>query len=139
MEANRGTKQQAPAGGLDLFRLIAAFLVVAIHTSPLESVSAEADFFLTRIVARVAVPFFFMVTGQFVASGLLLIEWTVCIDAVYAGTRCKNRQRAGKNLAVCTKAAPSVWSGDSALSAGRNLCRPLSGSDVIICCAYAGL
>lgn len=68
MEANRGTKQQAPAGGLDLFRLIAAFLVVAIHTSPLESVSAEADFFLTRIVARVAVPFFFMVTGQFVLT-----------------------------------------------------------------------
>lgn len=53
-------------GGLDSFRILAAFLVVAIHTSPLSAVSPEADFFLTRILARVAVPFFFLVTGQFV-------------------------------------------------------------------------
>lgn len=53
-------------GGLDIVRLAAAFLVVAIHTSPLEAVSPAADFFLTRILARLAVPFFFMVTGQFV-------------------------------------------------------------------------
>ncbi len=58
-------------GGLDVFRLIAAFLVVTIHTSPLASFSPEADFLLTRIVARLAVPFFFMVTGQFVLSGYL--------------------------------------------------------------------
>ncbi len=55
-------------GGLDLFRVVAACLVVAIHTSPLETISPEGDFFVTRIVARVAVPFFFMVTGQFVLS-----------------------------------------------------------------------
>ncbi len=55
-------------GGLDGFRLAAALLVIAIHTSPLTSVSADADFFLTRILARVAVPFFLMVTGQFVAA-----------------------------------------------------------------------
>jgi serine/alanine racemase len=58
-------------GGLDLFRLIAAVLVVAIHTSPLTSYGANADFFAARILSRVAVPFFFMVTGQFVVSGLL--------------------------------------------------------------------
>ena len=56
-------------GGLDVFKMIAAFLVVAIHTSPLTSFSAEADFFLTRELARLAVPFFFMVTGHFVLSG----------------------------------------------------------------------
>ena len=55
-------------GGLDRFRILAAILVIAIHTSPLESYSADADFFLTRILARAAVPFFFMVTGQFVLS-----------------------------------------------------------------------
>ena len=55
-------------GGLDAFRLVAAFLVIAIHTSPLTCFSANADFFLTRVLARVAVPFFFMVTGQFVVS-----------------------------------------------------------------------
>lgn len=55
-------------GTLDLFRVIAALLVAAIHTSPFESFGPEADFFLTRILARTAVPFFFMVTGQFVLS-----------------------------------------------------------------------
>lgn len=53
-------------GGLDRFRLLAAFLVIAIHISPLSAISPDADFFLTRILARMAVPFFFLVTGYFV-------------------------------------------------------------------------
>lgn len=53
-------------GALDLFRMAAAFLVVAIHTSPFGSISPELDFFFTRILGRIAVPFFLMVTGQFV-------------------------------------------------------------------------
>lgn len=52
--------------GIDIFRVIAAFLVIAIHTSPLASWSATADLLLTRDLARIAVPFFFMVTGFFV-------------------------------------------------------------------------
>ena len=52
-------------GGLDYFKLAAAFLVAAIHTSPLASFSADMDFIFTRVIARVAVPFFFMVTGYF--------------------------------------------------------------------------
>ena len=52
-------------GGLDYFKLAAAFLVAAIHTSPFASFSADADFIFTRVIARVAVPFFFMVTGYF--------------------------------------------------------------------------
>lgn len=54
--------------GLDWFRLIAAFLIVAIHTSPLVSYSRTADFILTRVIARVAVPFFFMTSGFFLIS-----------------------------------------------------------------------
>lgn len=53
-------------GGLDAFKLIAALLVICIHTSPLTTLSVNADFFLTRIVARIAVPFFLMVSGFFV-------------------------------------------------------------------------
>lgn len=53
---------------LDCFRLIAALLVIAIHTSPLTSFSGEADFFFTRVLARIAVPFFLMVTGFFFPS-----------------------------------------------------------------------
>ncbi|NLV17357.1 MAG: serine racemase VanT catalytic subunit [Syntrophomonadaceae bacterium] len=54
--------------GINYFRLIAAFLVVAIHTSPLTELSGTADFALTRIFGRVAVPFFFMASGFFLFS-----------------------------------------------------------------------
>lgn len=54
--------------GVDYFRLVAALLVVAIHTSPLADYSEIGDYIFTRIIARVAVPFFFMVSGFFVIS-----------------------------------------------------------------------
>lgn len=52
-------------GSMDGLRMAAALLVVAIHTSPLEQFSVEADFIFTRVFARIAVPFFLMVTGYF--------------------------------------------------------------------------
>lgn len=58
-------KDNRQLGGLDYFRLFAAFLVIAIHTSPLSSFSSSADFIFTRILARMAVPFFLMVTSYF--------------------------------------------------------------------------
>lgn len=54
--------------GLDYFRIIAALLIIAIHTSPLLSYSEMSDFVLTRIIARIAVPFFFMLSGFFLIS-----------------------------------------------------------------------
>lgn len=54
--------------GIDYFRFIAALLIVAIHTSPLASLSETGDFMLTRIIARVAVPFFLMTSGFFLIS-----------------------------------------------------------------------
>jgi len=51
--------------GVDLFRMIAALLAVAAHTYPLASISAEANFILVHVVARIAVPFFMMATGYF--------------------------------------------------------------------------
>ena len=54
--------------GLDYFRIIAALLIIAIHTSPLLSYSKMADFVLTSIIARIAVPFFFMLSGFFLIS-----------------------------------------------------------------------
>ncbi|MDF2513426.1 MAG: vanTG [Herbinix sp.] len=54
--------------GIDYFRFLAALLIVAIHTSPLLSYSEMGDFILTRIIARVAVPFFFMTSGYFLIS-----------------------------------------------------------------------
>lgn len=62
MEKNKGYV------GIDYFRVIVAFLIVAIHTSPFASFSETGDFIFTRIIARVAVPFFFMTSGFFVIS-----------------------------------------------------------------------
>ena len=54
--------------GIDFFRFISAILIVAIHTSPLMSYSQTGDFIFTRIIARVAVPFFLMTSGYFLIS-----------------------------------------------------------------------
>jgi len=51
--------------GMDLFRLLLAFLVIAAHTYPLSSVSTELNYVLVHIFARIAVPFFMMATGYF--------------------------------------------------------------------------
>ncbi len=61
------TARKFPA--LDAFRLAAAVLVVTIHTSPLGGFAPLADLWLTRVLARVAVPFFLMVSGYFLARG----------------------------------------------------------------------
>ena len=52
---------------LDRFRLLAAVLVVCIHTGPLASFTEAGDFWLTRVLARVAVRLFFMTSGYFLA------------------------------------------------------------------------
>ena len=57
-------------GGFDRFRLPAALLVVAIHTGPLLSVSPFANDLLTDIWGRIAVPFFFAVSGWFLVPRL---------------------------------------------------------------------
>lgn len=59
-------------GGLDLFGLFASLSVIAIHTSPLASLCGAADLVWTRILARVAVPFFLMRTGYFLQDRPLL-------------------------------------------------------------------
>ncbi len=61
----REDRKQFPA--LDLFRLAAAVLVVMNHTSPLAGFTAAGDFWLTRVLARLAVPFFLMTSGYFLA------------------------------------------------------------------------
>lgn len=57
--------------GIDRFRLAAAMMVIAIHTAPFSVWNDTADFMITYCVCRVAVPFFFMVTGCFVLGPYL--------------------------------------------------------------------
>lgn len=54
----------------DIFRYICALLVLSIHTDFLSEYSASLSFFITQILARIAVPFFFSVSGYFFISKL---------------------------------------------------------------------
>jgi serine/alanine racemase len=51
--------------GLDYVKFLAAILVIANHTGPLLSYDANADFLISGILTRIAVPIFFMTSGYF--------------------------------------------------------------------------
>lgn len=48
---------------LDIAKFISALLVICIHTGPLLDVDQNANFIVVQIIARIAVPFFFIVSG----------------------------------------------------------------------------
>ncbi|BBK21228.1 hypothetical protein Aargi30884_01310 [Amedibacterium intestinale] len=48
---------------LDVAKFISAFLVICIHTAPLATISLDANFILVQIIARLAVPLFFIISG----------------------------------------------------------------------------
>ena len=48
---------------LDLTKWIGALLVIVIHTSPLEALSSTLNFYTRDVLARVAVPLFFAISG----------------------------------------------------------------------------
>lgn len=50
---------------IDYAKIISAILVVCIHTAPLSNIAPEANFFLVQILARIAVPFYFICAGYF--------------------------------------------------------------------------
>lgn len=51
---------------LDKVRIIAAFMIVAIHIYPFSFISQSLDYAITRILFRIALPIFLMITGYFV-------------------------------------------------------------------------
>ncbi len=50
---------------IDYCRLFAAIMIVAIHVYPLQSFGDSIDYMVTRVMFRIFVPFFFMITGFF--------------------------------------------------------------------------
>lgn len=73
---------------LDTYRFLAALMVVAIHISPLVTISSEIDFYFTRVICRVAVPLFLMITGYFIldkalSNKLALISYIKKILHIY--------------------------------------------------------
>lgn len=69
--STKGVKENKEYLGIDLFRIIAVILVIMNHTYPLASINETTDFILTRIIARIAVPFFFMVSGYFILPSII--------------------------------------------------------------------
>lgn len=52
-------------GAIDIFRIAAAALVVAIHAPDVTFLGETGNLLLSGVIARIAVPFFFAVTGFF--------------------------------------------------------------------------
>lgn len=50
---------------IDIMKFMGAVLVVAIHTTPLKEYNQYLSFGITQIIARIAVPFFFVCAGYF--------------------------------------------------------------------------
>lgn len=73
---------------IDVARFVVSFLVIAIHISPFININQDINFFFTRVLGRIAVPLFFMITGYFVIDGCLkdkskLKKYTIKILKIY--------------------------------------------------------
>ena len=66
---------------LDVFRLIAAFAVITLHVS-MGNIPLEATIYI-RLLARFAVPFFFLVSGYFFYSGMMKYESGFLLKTVF--------------------------------------------------------
>lgn len=73
---------------LDKVRFILSFFVIAIHISPFIQINPEFDFFFTRVLSRIAVPLYLMITGYYILEKSLsnreyLIQYTIKILKLY--------------------------------------------------------
>lgn len=50
---------------IEMMRLLASIMVVAIHTNPFYDINEGVGFFITMVLPRVAVPFFFLISGYY--------------------------------------------------------------------------
>ncbi len=58
-------KDKKEFGMIDIFRIICAIGVIAIHLKPMSTFGDEANFFVSNILLRLCVPFFFLTSGFF--------------------------------------------------------------------------
>ncbi|MDD7503851.1 MAG: hypothetical protein SPI37_03205 [Eubacteriales bacterium] len=58
----------------DFAKLICAYLIVAIHCPPFLGVSSTINFYVTHVIARIAVPFFFATTAFFLFRKMKFID-----------------------------------------------------------------
>lgn len=62
--------QESCLTGLDLTKLIAAVMIVLLHSGIIYTYSYSADIWLTNVLTRWAVPFFFLASGYFMPDNL---------------------------------------------------------------------
>ena len=94
--------------GIDCFRMIAAFMVIAIHTSPFLSWNETLDFLITFVICRLAVPFFLTCTGFFVL-----------------GSFCETG-KSHISFAISSQTSDSVWRIHDSVLARQSVCRKSS-------------
>lgn len=82
------TTQNSLYKAIDYAKFIFSILVIALHCGPFECVSAEASYYFTQCVTRVAVPFFFVCNGFFAFT----------LESIIG----KRWQSSAKNLFGCT-------------------------------------
>lgn len=70
MQGGKMDIKRSRNNSIDIFRLYCAILVVAIHTHPFTELNEQVGFFVTNIMTRVAVPFFFSVSGFYYYENL---------------------------------------------------------------------
>lgn len=73
---------------IDVCRFIATLMVVAIHIYPLSSFSEDVDYIFTRVLFRIAVPLFLMITGYYILPKALgeknvIKNYTIKIAKLY--------------------------------------------------------
>lgn len=78
-------RQQKSYAAIDVVKFFMAFVVVAIHTHPLEYLDNEVLKFLYDIITPCAVPFFFLVTGFFI-GGKLHGKDKECSDVIFTNS-----------------------------------------------------
>lgn len=61
---------------IELFRLIACIMVISIHTTPFFEINSYISSGVVNVISRVAVPFFFSLTGYFYINNLHKEEWS---------------------------------------------------------------
>lgn len=62
--------KQTRNNSIDIFRYFCAMLIVAIHTHPGIEFGGEVGFFTYKVFTRIAVPFFFAVSGYYFVGSL---------------------------------------------------------------------
>lgn len=58
-------------GHIDILKLIFSFCVIAIHTSLLSDFNDDVNWYITHIILRLAVPFFFVASGFFYGKKII--------------------------------------------------------------------